>query len=154
LKSIYEGLRPDQKIIIWTCYRRDCQKIYDAFVLIGEKPVKYTGEMKAEDKNKSVDEFQNNPNCRIFIATVQAAGRSISLTAASYAVYYSNDYSLEHRLQSEDRPHRTGLKNDLTIIDIIARKTVDESICEALIGKKNLAETLVNTKKLFFGEEI
>jgi SNF2 family DNA or RNA helicase len=152
LKSIYEGLRPDQKIIIWTCYRRDCQKIYDEFVKMGENPVKYMGEMKTEDKNKSVDEFQNNPDCRIFVATVQVAGRSISLTAASYAVYYSNDYSLEHRLQSEDRPHRTGLKNDLTIIDIIARKTIDESICEALISKKNLAETLVNTKKLFFGD--
>jgi SNF2 family DNA or RNA helicase len=69
------------------------------------------------------------------------------LTAASYVVYYSNNYNLEVREQSEDRAHRIGQTKSVTYIDLIIDKTIDSHIISALKRKiKISAETM--------GEEI
>jgi len=50
-------------------------------------------------------------------------------------VYYSNDYNLETRIQSEDRAHRIGQRNNVTYVDLISAGTIDEKIVEALRAK-------------------
>ena len=47
---------------------------------------------------------------RFFIGNTQTGGYGITLTEASTVIYYSNNYDLEKRLQSEDRAHRIGQK--------------------------------------------
>ena len=63
----------------------------------------------------------------------------MTLTAAKTVIYYSNNYDLEVRLQSEDRAHRIGQKSSVTYIDIVAEKTVDETIVKALRNKIDIA---------------
>ena len=58
-------------------------------------------------------------------------------------VYYSNGYDLEKRLQSEDRAHRIGQNKNVTYIDIICEKTVDEKIVKALRNKINIASEVL-----------
>ena len=57
--------------------------------------------------------------------------------------YYSNGYDLEKRLQSEDRAHRIGQKKNVTYIDLITEKTVDEKIVKALRDKINIASEVM-----------
>lgn len=152
LKNFFHNLKPNQKMIVWTCFVPDCNRVYDMFLYMGEDPAKIVGGMSVDDRRAAVSKFQNDDKCRVFVATVQAAGRSISLTAASYAVYFSNSYDLEHRQQSEDRPHRTGLKNDLTIVDIVAKGTIDEAVLTALKRKKNLAKCIISIRDLAAGK--
>ena len=64
---------------------------------------------------------------------------SITLTAANTVIYYSNDYNLENRQQSEDRAHRIGQTRSVTYVDLISPKTVDEKIVSALKQKKKLS---------------
>jgi SNF2 family DNA or RNA helicase len=63
-------------------------------------------------------------------------------------IYYSQDYRLETRLQSEDRAHRIGQKKTVTYLDIVARKTVDQQIIAALRKKKDLADEIVDARAL------
>ena len=65
------------------------------------------------------------------------------MTAANTVIYYSNGYDLEKRLQSEDRAHSIGQKKNVTYIDIIAEKTVDEKIQESLRKKINIASEVM-----------
>ena len=65
------------------------------------------------------------------------------MTAANTVIYYSNNYDLEKRLQSEDRAHRIGQNNKVTYIDIVCKDTVDEKIVKALRNKLNLAQTVL-----------
>ena len=58
-------------------------------------------------------------------------------------VYYSNNYDLEKRLQSEDRAHRIGQVNKVTYIDLICENTVDEKIVKALKSKINIANEIL-----------
>ena len=77
------------------------------------------------------------------VGNTQTGGYGITLTEASTVIYYSNNYDLEKRLQSEDRAHRIGQKNKVTYIDIVCERTVDEKIVTALRRKQNIAQTVL-----------
>jgi SNF2 family DNA or RNA helicase len=57
-------------------------------------------------------------------------------------IYYSNDFSLETRLQSEDRAHRIGQKKNVTYIDLVAKNTIDEKVMDALRNKQSVANLI------------
>ena len=59
---------------------------------------------------------------RFFIGNTQTGGYGITLTAASTVIYYSNNYDLEKRIQSEDRAHRIGQKNPVLYIDMVLKR--------------------------------
>ena len=133
------------KVIIWANYIHDILSI--------EKAIKeefgrnsyctYYGATKAEDRQKCIYDFQNSENdCRFFIGNTQTGGYGITLTAASTVIYYSNNYDLEKRIQSEDRAHRIGQKNAVLYIDLVAKGTVDEKIIQSLRNKVNIAKEI------------
>jgi SNF2 family DNA or RNA helicase len=68
------------------------------------------------------------------------------LTEASTVVYYTNDFNLDTRSQSEDRCHRIGQLNPVTYVDLICEKTIDEKIVEALRGKINISAQVLGEK--------
>ena len=75
------------------------------------------------------------------------------MTAASSVIYYANSFDLELRLQSEDRNHRIGQRNNCLYYDIEATRTVDGKIIKALRAKKNLADLVTGDPESFFMEE-
>ena len=133
------------KVIIWANYIHDILSI--------EKAIKkeygddsyctYYGATKSEDRQKCIYDFQNKENnCRFFIGNTQTGGYGITLTAASTVIYYSNNYDLEKRIQSEDRAHRIGQVNKVAYIDLVAKGTVDEKIIQSLKNKVNIAKEI------------
>ena len=106
------------------------------------------GEITTADRQTAVKRFQEDPQCRFFVGNPSTGGFGLTLTAASYVVYFSNNFNLEIRQQSEDRAHRIGQKRNVTYIDLVAQKTIDKHILKALQGKVKLsAETLGETVK-------
>ena len=79
----------------------------------------------------------------VLIGQPQAGGRGLNLTTAWNVAYLSNDYMLDARLQSEDRAHRLGMKNQVTYFDFIAtgpkgQQTIDLKILNALRKKQDV----------------
>lgn len=133
------------KAIIWCSFRENIRCVRKALrVAFGERAtVDYYGDTDREARAEAIDRFQHDPECRFFISNKTGA-EGITLTAAEYAIYYSNTYSLHTRLQSEDRCHRIGQSKNVTYIDIYARGTVDEKIMRALTQKQEIADTVLN----------
>jgi len=146
LNALMETLEetPD-KVIIWANYLADIAAITGA---IGkeygdESLVSYYGGTSDDDRQTAIKRFQEDPTCRFFIGNPQTGGMGITLTAANTVVYYSNSYNLEHRLQSEDRAHRIGQKNNVVYVDLVCSGTVDEKIVKALRAKKQVASQVM-----------
>ena len=114
----------------------------------------YHGEVSNDQRAVAVERFQNDDRIKYFVGQPQSGGIGLTLTAATYVIYYSNSFDLEVRLQSEDRCHRIGTKSNVTYIDIECRKTIDRKIITALRNKKNFAD-LINKDpiSLFLTEE-
>jgi SNF2 family DNA or RNA helicase len=85
-----------------------------------------------------VNEFQSDPAKRFFVVNQATGARGLTLTAATLSVYYSNTFSLEDRMQSEDRNHRIGQENEVLYIDLISNLRVDRLISVALANKQDL----------------
>ena len=149
LSSILEEI--DGKAIIWANYRHDIQKIKTMLSeQYGEDSVgTYYGDVSNVDREEVIKKFQdpNNP-LRFFVGNTQTGGFGITLTQAKTVIYYSNNYDLEKRLQSEDRAHRIGQTNKVTYIDIVCERTVDEKIVKALRKKQSIASTILGEEKL------
>ena len=141
----------DSKVIIWARFKADLRAIERA---LGDLAVSYHGDVSSDAREVAVDRFQNDPKIQYFIGQPQSGGIGLTLTAADYVIYYSNSFDLEQRMQSEDRCHRIGTKNNVTYIDIETRKTVDSKIIQALREKKSLADIITKDPiSLFMSEE-
>ena len=100
-----------------------------------------------------MNDFRTNSDVRVMVANQAAAGVGINLVEASYSIYYSKNFSLEHDLQSEARNHRGGseMHDKVTRIDIVAKGTIDELITEALMNKQNIGEQILGWKEQLLG---
>jgi len=149
MEALVEALdEHDGKAIIWSRFRYDIQQIVreleDKFG--AGCAAAYYGDTGDDERNDIVRNFQNPDHpLRFFVGNPATAGYGLTLTEANLVVYFANSYSLEHRLQSQDRVHRIGQRNPVTYIDLITEGTIDEKIVEALrnkidIGAKVLGE--------------
>ena len=130
------------KVVIWANYRHDIHRIVETIQkTYGEESVgAYFGDTSDDNRRLYLKQFQDLKSpMRFMVGNTQTGGYGINLTAASTVVYYSNNFDLEKRLQSEDRAHRIGQVNKVTYIDIICKDTVDEKIVKALLAKQNIA---------------
>tara|TARA_R110002096_G_scaffold187092_2_gene366308 strand:- start:737 stop:2206 length:1470 start_codon:yes stop_codon:yes gene_type:complete len=136
------------KAIIWSRFRYDIIQITE---MLNKKfgqgcAVSYFGDTSDDDRAAAVLNFQNPGHpLKFFVGNPATAGYGLTLTEANLVVYYANDFNLETRIQSEDRAHRIGQKNNVTYIDLICEGSIDERIVKALrakidIGAKVLGE--------------
>ena len=146
----------DGKVIIWAVYRHDIQTIEKEIAneYGRESVASYYGDTKDNIRQSIVDDFMvAGSDLRFFIGNPKTGGYGLTLTSSHTVVYYSNDYSLEVRMQSEDRAHRIGQKEKVTYVDLIAEGTIDEKIVSALNSKIDLASKVMgeDPKKILFG---
>ena len=144
LESLLEEI--NGKAIIWANFTNDIEQIEQLLrKMYGENSVvSYYGATTTDRRDYAMGEFQNPDSpVRFFVGQPRTGGYGLTLTQASTVIYYSNSYDLEVRLQSEDRAHRIGQVNKVTYIDIVAEKTVDEKILQALRSKINLASVVL-----------
>ena len=143
------------KVIIWAVYRHDIQSIEQTIGdMYGKESVSsFYGDTKDSIRQSIVDRFQDSEDpLRFFVGNPKTGGYGLTLTASHTVIYYSNDYSLEVRMQSEDRAHRIGQTSKVTYVDLIAEGTVDEKIVKALNNKIDLASQVMgeDPKKILF----
>ena len=87
----------------------------------------------------------------IFIAN-KTASTGLNLQRSHFQYFYSNSYSLEDRVQQEDRSHRIGQNDSVLYKDIIMKDTVDERVFSVLSAKKDLLDYFrSNTIEEFLG---
>ena len=138
------------KTIIWANYQYDIKRILKTLqeTTGTESVATYYGETPDEERQEIIRRFQDpNSQLQYLVSNTQTGGYGITLTEASNVIYYSNNYDLEKRLQSEDRAHRIGQTNKVTYIDLVAKGTVDEKIVKALRNKLDLAQEVLGDEK-------
>jgi len=143
LHSVLEEIG-DKRVCIWTAFREDVEIIRHGGGTrsLAIKSEVITGDTKAEDRQPIVDAF-NRGDFQYLIANPSCAGEGLNVFCP-YAIYFSRSYKLGERIQSLGRHHRPGAEifENITIIDLVAKDTVEESVLEALETKKNLLESI------------
>lgn len=152
LQSVLEEIGPEKKVVIWARFIPDIKRI-GRLLNNGDKEEKavllYGATAKGGKALAIADRFRDDPSILYLVGNPAVGGLGLNMTVASYAVYYSNDYSWIKRSQSEDRIHRMGSEafDQITIIDLVTEKTIDEPVVGSLINKKELARVIIDLYK-------
>jgi len=137
----------DGKIIVWARFHEELDAVAGALRKAGRNVVEYHGRISKDMRELAVDSFQGG-DADVFVGQPQAGGIGLTLTAAEHTFYFSNDFNLETRLQSEDRNHRIGTKATVVYTDIVANETIDEPIARALQRKAGMAAAILGDRNL------
>lgn len=113
-----------------------------------------TGETKDNIRQEEVRRFQEDDNCKVIIGTTGAMGTGLTLTAGTVEIFLDEPWNRANKEQAEDRCHRVGTKENVTIYTIMAKNTIDERIHELVYKKGAMADMLVDGKITANKEEI
>jgi SWI/SNF-related matrix-associated actin-dependent regulator 1 of chromatin subfamily A len=135
----------DKKVIIFTNFTDELLELAEHF---GKKCVIHYGPMTEREKQRSVDNFQNNPNVRVFIGNIKSAGVGITLTESDVVIFNSFDWVPGANEQAEDRAYRIGQKNNVTVYYQLFEDTISTRMWEVLQNKKDVISTIMGDNKL------
>jgi len=140
----------NNKIVIWAHFVFTIKRLEKE--LNEHNPLTLYGETK--NYQEVIDKFNKEDKHRILIANPLSGGLGINLTISNNVIYYENSYSVESRVQSEDRTHRIGTKNNVLYVDCIIANSIDETIKKAISSKINIAKMVVksNFKDIAYGQ--
>jgi len=136
LKNILPELieNDTHKVLIFSQYREMTDILVRDFAKY--KPLYLHGDVKTADRQFLIDAFQEDPQYKLFVSTLQAGGVGITLTAADIVILYDEWWSPAMNNQAVDRCHRIGQVNPVTVINFICKDTVEERIQMILQRKK------------------
>jgi SWI/SNF-related matrix-associated actin-dependent regulator 1 of chromatin subfamily A len=141
LRNCYEA-NSDKKIVLFAYHREvietlmeECREWY---------PVKLYGGMSVEEKQESIDTFQKNSSCKLFIGNVRSAGVGITLTKSSHVVFAELDWNPAVITQCEDRAHRIGQTENVLIQHLVLEGSVDSQMIKVIIEKQKIADKMLD----------
>jgi SNF2 family DNA or RNA helicase len=97
------------------------------------------------DREARVENFQNNPDIRVFLISLKAGGTGLNLTEADYVFLVDPWWNPAVENQAIDRSYRIGQKKNVIAVRLICPDTIEEKIMGLQASKKDLADDLVKT---------
>jgi superfamily II DNA or RNA helicase len=95
------------------------------------------------DRGAETARFRDDPDCRVFTASLRAGGLGIDLTSASVVIHYDRWWNQAREDQATDRVHRLGQSKGVQVIKLITRNTIEEKIDALITRKGSLAADLL-----------
>jgi SWI/SNF-related matrix-associated actin-dependent regulator 1 of chromatin subfamily A len=141
LSWVQDCIETNNKIIVFAVHHEIIDSVTKKFP---EVSVKLTGSENLEQRQKAIDTFQNDPNCKIFVGQLQAAGIGITLTAASHVVFLECGWKPSEHDQAEDRAHRIGQKSCVNIYYLVAENTIEEEIIKLIDQKREILQRILD----------
>jgi SNF2 family DNA or RNA helicase len=150
-----------QKVIVWARFRYDIQLIMERLRAEGIRACSYYGETNDDERAEAKARFTGRrpiflngdvvghedvhpaDQVQVLVANQDTAGEGLTLTQATVCVYYSNNFKLSSRLQSEDRAHRIGQNKNVLYVDLMVPGTIDERIVTNLRKKYEVASAIM-----------
>lgn len=147
--------REGKKVVIFCRFRREIEQAFNLCVDLKMRPVVIHGGVKPPDRKRARRKFLMDPKTLAFIAQVRTGGVGINeLVASRYGIFYSTTFSWIDYDQAVCRLHRRGQKKPVQIINIIARKSIEEELYSSLEEKKSTADFVLGVRRHYHGSII
>jgi SWI/SNF-related matrix-associated actin-dependent regulator 1 of chromatin subfamily A len=139
VEYVMSALEGEQKVILFAHHGDVIEGLKTGIdTALGESGYTHliTGKSHVADRGKAVYDFQNDPNCRVLIGSIGAAGVGLTLTAASHVIFAELDPVPGKMTQAEDRAHRIGQEECVLIDHLVWDRSLDSRICKILVRKQ------------------
>jgi len=140
-------LAEDHKVVIFVRFVNDILRIKEELLKRKVRHAILSGSVPGNKRDGLVQQFQTNPEIKVFIAQTQSGSLGIDLTAADVAIFYSLDYNAANYWQAQDRIHRIGQTKKVTYYHMTVPRSIDAIILQTLKEKGDLAQTIIHTPR-------
>src|SRR5690606_35519042 len=88
----------------------------------------FDGSTSTTEREKAIHQFQNEPDCRVFLISLKAGGIGLNLTAADYVYIVDPWWNPAVEQQAIDRTHRIGQTKNIFAYRLICKDTIEEKM--------------------------
>jgi len=139
---VEDAISNDRKVVIFSNWTQMtdaiCERVKEKYPF-----VVITGETKDELRLANVKAFQEG-GAKVIIGTIGAMGTGLTLHAGTVEIFMDEPWNRANKEQAEDRCHRIGQKNNVTVHTIMCKNTIDERIHELVYRKGELSDAIVD----------
>jgi superfamily II DNA or RNA helicase len=136
---VRDFLATGEKLVIFGWYRETVEALAKEF---GAPTI--MGGDTAASRQATVDRFQSDPECRVIVCNIIAAGEGITLTAASTTLFMELGWNPGKMNQAEDRVHRIGQQaSSVTAYYLLGQNTIEEKIAELIESKRVVTDGVI-----------
>lgn len=137
IEWIENFLECDEKLVVFATHRAVQRALLEHFEKWNPVPILGQSEGGSITKNQAgVDAFQTDPNRILAICSTGAAREGITLTAASNMLTVELEWVPAVLAQAWARIHRYGQTNPVTIWNLVAEDSFDDTLSEKLVNKR------------------
>jgi SNF2 family DNA or RNA helicase len=132
-------------MLIFSEWERMTRHAMDVLDNAGVKAVRLHGGMGMRARQRSIEQFTNDPQTMAFVST-DAGGLGLNLQAASYVLNLDLPWNPARIEQRIGRAHRIGQTNPVNVINLIALNTIEQRVLEVLYQKQELFEEILDVE--------
>ena len=141
---VEEAVENGKKVVIFSNWTQMTDAVCAR--LIKYSPAVITGQTNDTERQVMVETFQQNKTCNVIVGTIGAMGTGLTLTAGTVEIFMDEPWNRANKEQAEDRCHRVGTKENVTIYTLVCKDTIDEKINQLVERKGAMADALVDGK--------
>jgi non-specific serine/threonine protein kinase len=116
---------------------------------LGIKYQYFDGSTSAPDREKAIQDFQNNDEVRVFLISLKAGGVGLNLTAADYVYIVDPWWNPAVEQQAIDRTHRIGQTKNIFAYRMICKDSIEDKILQLQEKKRALAKDIISDDTTF-----
>lgn len=144
VEHVVECAEASSKLILFGHHKDALRQVREGLTKAGLKSVVLTGDMEQQERQRSVDSFQNDRSVQVFMGTIGAAGVGLTLTASSHVVFSELDWVPGNMCQAEDRAHRIGQRDSVLVQHLVFEGSLDAAIAQTLVRKQEIIEAALD----------
>lgn len=142
-----EVLEQKDKIIVFAHHKDVIDGIEQSLKTDGIKSVTVDGSTSMDARQRYIDAFQTDPNVRVFIGNIRAAGVGITLTAANDVLFAEQDWTPGSMDQAIKRAHRIGQKGRVFVHNVVFDGTLDAEMAHIIEEKRRTIKNVLDAGK-------
>jgi len=148
LEIVRPILETGEKIVIFGHHKAVLDKIEEDLVKAKYNIVRIDGRVTGKLRQKRIDEFQNNPDCQVMVASILSMGMGVNLVSASNVFIVERQWTPAVEEQGEDRLWRIGQEKEVTAWYLVTANTVDDKMNYLIERKREMLGRIIDGKDL------
>ena len=149
IEVMQDAVNSGHKILLFSGYTSMFDMMEKELKQRGIQYFKLTGSTKVDQRIELVDEFNENPEIKVFLISLKAGGTGLNLTGADVVIHYDPWWNLSTENQATDRAYRIGQKNNVQVYKLITKNSIEEKIYDLQQKKAKLVDNMLSTKTSF-----